>query len=359
MRWMTCLLSLFLSCGWLAAQSVKTTLPYGLETIDGNDDWLAGAQYAPARILALYSKRATGLRGGERIVALRTRLDDPEPKGWKPYAPNGNLTVAVRLSTRGVDPAKTPTQNWSKHEGAVKGPWSPKLKLNLPGSSPASPEPWVPLPLAAPFLVDKDGTLAVDVKFYAPRTVSAWSRLDGQNMSALGSYNPYGKGCPSRFTVMANGFYPGSPEAWTAGYSQSAGDRQVAWAGKFHFQARLPFTFGGQPCYLLASPTLLHPAVVTSTGSTGRAKFVWMNAAQLKNPALVGATFFVQHGAVTPNLALKAAKAVRVVIGYRNIAGRPTMSLYGYAKGRKPFNPDFSMPQLWSVRVPVFQLVQG
>ena len=117
---------------------------------------------SPGRFLSQFSKPSSGLARGTRIVALYFRLDalvDPKSPSI------GKIVVATRLSTGGIDPSKK-VYTWAKNEGRSKGPWSKKLTIDMPRGAKGSREPFIRLPLGAPLLVDGDGSVAVDVKFY-------------------------------------------------------------------------------------------------------------------------------------------------------------------------------------------------
>lgn len=323
--------------GWSGAQSVLV-VPTGIGPRAGNSSHAAGFADISARAQYLYARAATGFQGGEKIQRLSMRLDEQTAT-----AARNDLDVSVRVSTRAVDPSRLPFARFDLNDGLVLGAWA-RTRLSLPAVVTTNrPQTFFDIPLAAPFLVDSDGTLCVDVKFTTtaagPFPHAADCERDYGDPFRRESY---GKGCPPTLTSGASGFWVGNTSAlgaYTFVRGAEEGSVVLSWIGLQRVDLALGQNYGVHPCSGYTLPVVTHPVAVVVPRGSNSARFSWINPQRLADPSLAGFRFMAQHAMIDKSLRVGFSDGIDIVIGDGK-HGSSFVTVYGSSRTKSGFDPD-------------------
>ncbi|MCB9890813.1 MAG: hypothetical protein H6832_02380 [Planctomycetes bacterium] len=328
----------FLVTATTAFAQSSAIVPSGIGTRAGASSDSVGFADTAARAQYLYGRAATGLQGGERITKIAMRMDE----GLQTLARN-DLDVDVRLSTRAVDTKRIPFARFDLNDGLTVGPWT-RTRLALPPVTVTNvAQPFFDLPLAAPFVVDADATLCVDIKFRTTSQGPFPHRVDCEfDAGAPFRAENYGVGCPSTLTSGATGFWVNNTNAlgaytWVRG--AVPGSVVVSWLDGQRSGRTVSIRYGNEPCTAYAMIFLLHPAPAIVSQGSGYARFQWLTPQLLADPKLAGLQFVAQHAMIDPSFQIGLSDGLDIVIGDGK-AGPSFMMVYGSARDTAGFDPD-------------------
>ncbi len=342
-----CILSSAVLFASTASSQTSAVVPTGIGDRPGAASTSVGVGDTTARAQYLYSRSATGLRGGERITKLSLRLDEAATTPGR-----NDLDVTVRISTRAVDTSRIPFARFDLNDGLVVGAWT-MARLVMPAViTTQQPQPFLDLPLATPFIVDVDGTLCVDVKFRTAALGPFPHRVDCEFDPAVPfRFENYGRACPPTLTSGATGFWVGNTSelgAYTWVRGAPAGSAVVAWLDVQRSNIPISLRYNQDPCSVYALLSLLHPRAAVVNQGGDYARFQWLSAQSLADPKLVGTSFVAQHGMVDPSFQIGLSDGIEIVIGDGK-ASPDFVTVYGSSRERPGFDPDLDdASSFWS-----------
>lgn len=339
--------------GSTTAQS-PIVVPTGLGLRAGNASNSVGVADRSARAQYLYGRAATGFAGSELITKIAMRLDEATA------TPSRNdLDVALRLSTRAVDPSRIPFARFDLNDGLVVGPWH-RARISLPAvTNTGKAQNFFALPLSTPFVIDKDGTLCVDIKYTTQATGPFSQRIDCErDFADPFRRENYGTACPPTLTAGANGFWVGNTSAlgaYTFVRGAVPGTVVVAWLGLQRVAVPLSFSYGTHPCTAYAQAFAIHPIPAIVPRGSDYARFIWINAQRLADPSLTGVQFVAQHATIDVTAKVGLTDGIDVVIGDGKHANTFVM-VYGNARETTGFDPDKNDATSFWTGAPVLQI---
>ncbi len=269
----------FLTASVVPAQT-STTLPSGMDRIEGNDlDW-ATWRFTPAR--AVYSYKAAVFPWGNAsrtLTGVKARRDGLLVT---PFVQNSK-SIRLYVSYDGNDPERMDIffdGNHGTGKSLVLGSAAAPATVNYP----ADPQPpsgstapfSVSFPFSQPFVLPANAkNLVFDFRAYATARADGFWYVDAVYTPAgtldIGSLSTQGTQCPGTPDMPISNFaaWPGSH---FVNYVDTAvpGAPVVAWVGN---PRSTPFGLGST-CFLYLNPTGIRLGRADND-SRGRAKFVW------------------------------------------------------------------------------------
>ncbi len=323
----------------LMAQA-STTIPTGFDKAEGTYSRHIPLRYTPARIQNGYGSKSTGWTV-KVIKELWARADK------NAYLTTGfSIDMQVILSSKGADPTTSSMVFKKNHGSDVKVFMKKKTYKFVPFTKGTTfPNKWsIQLKGDAAF-VATTGNLVVDWATYTDSKNTSKqnsnlyldaARFSGTPSGTRGKNTTYGKPCnPTNFYNYSWNYNVGE-EFYHYGYTRSSGDVVMSWLGSKKIGTAIPGLTG---CSLYAPFTMIHPSVVTTTSTTGYAKFVWG-----KVPSVMkGKKVWAQCAAVDSKLKqIRFSRGNEITFGdYKMNYAKTISHKYSYGFGTTQiFNPD-------------------
>ncbi len=354
MKKLSLLTAIIILAGSATSQTVTVyeTLPAGYKAKEANSSHHPGWRYTNARSLTLINPRSVASRI-KVVKGLRVR---PNGTSYSPMVAR-TVSIEVAMSDKGVVTVEPYYKSWSKHYGTNRTIVMVKKTINYPAVAKMAspPHPWnksIDLPFDKPWIRTGAATdgICIDCKFFTTTTESKYWYADADYISKFGFGYTIGTGCPTtiHYGYAGGGYLGSSTGFYSYGYTRAAGDFALAFLGMKQVKIPIP---GFPGCHLWTIPALFHPQVMKTSGTSGyTGRFYW-GAVQ---PSWVGAKVISQIVAFTTTAKVKALRANGYQIGGGRNAKQDQATLYGYAFGTRPFNPDTSGAVYYSPAVAIF-----